>query len=75
MKRQPFVFAITQADLVKIYGDQRPLRNLLKQLQGSHDTEERLGLILRFDESNWLQWSSPILLDASANAHTMPASG
>ena len=59
MKKGQFVFAVTRADLVKVYGESRQLRELVRQLEGSRDAEESLGLLTKFDDANWLQWASP----------------
>ena len=61
MKKGPFVFAVTRADLVKIYGESRELRELVGQLERSRDAEESLGLLTKFDDANWLQWASPTM--------------
>lgn len=61
MKKGPFVFAVTRADLAKIYGESRELRELVRQLERSRDAEESLSLLTRFDDANWLQWASPTM--------------
>ena len=61
MKKGPFVFAVSRADLVRIYGESRQLRELVRQLEASRDVEESLGLLTKFDDANWLQWASPTM--------------
>jgi len=61
MKKGHFVFAVSRADLARVYGESRQLRELVRQLESSHDVEESLGLLLKFDDANWLRWASPTM--------------
>ena len=65
MKKGPFVFAVTRTDLVNLYGESRQLRQLVRKLEASSGVEESLGLLLKFDDANWLQWASPTLAHES----------
>lgn len=61
MRRNPYVFAVTQAELVNIYGNSRQLRELLERLERARDAQESIELLLKFEESDWIKWSLPQL--------------
>jgi len=61
MRRDPYVFAVTHAELVNIYGNSRQLRELLERLERARDAQESIELLLKFEESDWIKWSSPQL--------------
>lgn len=62
MNKASFVLALTEADLVALYGDTRALRTLILRMQRAGTAEERLEMLLQFEDADWL-------LRASTFAH------
>jgi len=60
-RKPAIVFAITHDELVNMYGGRPQVRKLLGKLRNSRSTQERLDLLLRFDEDNWIEMTSPTL--------------